>query len=190
MTSKNNSKYPLVSVVTVNYDHSQDTIEFLDSLKKFPYPNIECIVVDNGSRYEDPDIIKQKHPEINFVKIKKNIGFAPANNIGIKQAKGEYILSINNDVIVTKDFLFPLVQKLQENSEIALVAPKICFYYGSQNIQSTGFTEINPLTIRNKGIGCNEPDEGKYNKDSLTPFVHGAAMLFQSKLVLLLSILE
>lgn len=183
MNTINSSKSPLVSIITVNYNHSEDTIELLDSIKKITYPNIECIVLDNGSEIDNPDIIKRKYPEINFIKNKKNIGFAAANNIGIMHANGEYILLINNDMVVSDDFLSPLLKTLQKNPEIGVVCPKIYFYDEPRNIQYAGYTEINPFTIRNIAIGYNEPDKGQYDKDSITAFAHGGAIMFPTKLL-------
>lgn len=177
------SNTPLISVVTVNYNHSNDTLEFLDSMANVTYPNLEFIVVDNGSELEDYEKLKNKYPDINLIRIEKNVGFAGANNKGIIQSKGDYILSINNDIIVTEDFLSPLLKKLRDNPELGVVCPKIYFYDPPQNIQYAGYTEFNQLTIRNKGIGYNEPDTGQYEEDTITAFGMGAAMLFPRKVL-------
>lgn len=183
MDRQNSNQYPLVSIVTVNYNHSSDTIEFLESIENSNYKNIEIIVIDNGSEPGDAELIKERFKDISLYRIEKNIGFAPANNIGIKHTKGEYILSINNDMVVEKDFLFPLLKTLQENVDIGVVCPKIYFYDEPRNIQSTGYTEINPFTIRNKSIGYNEADKGQYNKDQITAFAHGGVCMFSAKLI-------
>lgn len=177
-------EYPLVSVVSVNYNHSYDTIEFLESLEKITYPNLEVIVVDNGSTLEDYNKLTRKFDYINFIRIENNIGFAGANNKGLLASNGEYILSINNDIIVTKGFLEPLVNKMQQHPDYGCVCPRIYFYDPPQNIQFAGYTEFNKLTIRNRGIGFNEPDVGQYDKDTTTAFAHGAAMLTSRKILM------
>ena len=107
MGKRNSNSYPLISVVTVNYNHSSDTIEFLESIYNSSYKNLEVIVIDNGSEPGDAELIKNKFKDIALYRVEKNIGFAPANNIGIRNSTGEYILSINNDMGVDKDFLCP-----------------------------------------------------------------------------------
>ncbi len=176
-------KWPLVSVVVLNYNHSSDTIEFLESLYKSNYDNLEVIVVDNGSEPGEAELIKDKFKNVELYRVEKNIGYAPANNIGVKQAKGEYIFSLNNDIVVTENFIFPLLKVLQDNPDIGAVCPKIYFYDEPQNIQYTGYTEINPITLRNKSIGYNEPDNGQYNSDHITAFAHGGAIMFPAKLI-------
>ncbi len=175
--------YPLISIVTVNYNHSNDTIEFLESMANVPYPNVEYIIVDNGSELEDYEKLKYSFPDYNYLRIEKNCGFAGANNRGLEQSNGDYILCINNDVVVTDDFLTPLLKKLQNNSDIGVVCPKVYFYDSPQNLQYTGYTEFNQITIRNSGIGYNEPDVGQYEEDKETAFAIGTAMLFSKEVL-------
>ncbi len=60
---------PLVSVITVNYNQSEITCQFLESLSRVTYPKLEVFVVDNDSPNDSPDIIKKKFPNITLNKI-------------------------------------------------------------------------------------------------------------------------
>lgn len=171
------NQFPLVSIITVNYDHSETTMELIESLCSISYPNFEIIVVDNASPNDNPKRIKEKYPRIILVESVINYGFAGGNNLGIMRARGEYVLLLNNDVIVTSGFLEPLVNKFQENPNFGAISPKIRFYNKKDTLQFAGFTEINKWTIRNKTIGLNEPDLGQYDCDSETAYTHGAAMM-------------
>ncbi len=173
---------PLVSIITVNFNRQNDTVELLESLKNISYTNTEIILVDNGSD-QPPDLIKNEYPKVTLIKNETNLGFAAANNIGIRHAKGEFILLVNNDVIVTPNFLEPLVLKLVQNRNTGMVSPKIYYHENKQMIQYAGFTDINSISIRNKGIGFNELEAGKYDHERLTFYAHGAAFLFKSKLI-------
>ncbi|MEA3504676.1 MAG: glycosyltransferase family 2 protein [Bacteroidota bacterium] len=175
--------FPLVSIITINYNHSDVTAECLNSLQKISYPNIEIIVIDNASPEEDSSWLKKKYPYINYIKSDKNLGFAGGNNIGIKVAKGKYILLLNNDTEVEPDFLEPLVDKLKNNSSIGAVSPKIKYHHTPNMLQYTGFTPINELTIRNHAVGFNQIDKGQFDKDSKTFYAHGAAMLVPRKVI-------
>ena len=148
---------PLVSIVTVNYDHPDVTCALLGSLKHITYPNIEVIVVDNASPNDDPGIILKMYPDILFIQSKENLGFAGGNNLGIRKAKGKYILLLNNDTEVESEFLEPLVAKLESNSKIGAVSPKIKFFYQPDTIQFSGQAPINPYTFRSYGFGYAEP---------------------------------
>lgn len=94
-----------LSVITVNWNGLKWLDRFLDSLKKQTFKNFEIIVVDNGSTDGSIEFIKIKYPKVRIIESKNNLGFSGGNNLGIKVAKGKYILLINNDVWIKKDFL-------------------------------------------------------------------------------------
>ena len=169
--------FPLVSVITVNYDQPEVTCELIRSLNEITYPSIEIIVVDNASPTRSPDMITERFPQVKLIKSNHNLGFAGGNNLGIIEAKGSYLLLINNDTEVEPGFLEPLVQKLELDPNIGAVSPKIRYFYQKDTLQFAGFTPMNPVTIRNQGIGFNEKDRGQYDEDRETSFAFGAAML-------------
>ncbi|MBK9359005.1 MAG: glycosyltransferase family 2 protein [Bacteroidales bacterium] len=169
--------YPLVSIVTVNYDHPEVTCALLYSLRQISYPNVEIIVVDNASPNDDPAIIYQLYPEVVFIQSEKNLGFANGNNLGINVSKGEYILLLNNDTEVDPGFIEPLVRKLQSDPGIGMVSPKIRFFYAPDTIQYAGYTGYTPLTLRQFLIGLNEVDTGQYDQCTETYSIHGAAVM-------------
>ena len=168
--------YPLVSIITVTYNHPEVTVDLLESLRNCTYPNKEVIVVDNASQ-DNPAIITSSFPEVIFIQNEKNLGFAGGNNVGVRLAKGKYILFINNDTVVSPDFLEPLVSKCENNATVGAVSPKIKFYFQPDTIQFSGQAPINPYTMRSSGYGYGSVDRGQFDYDSVTNFVHGAAML-------------
>ena len=175
--------YPLISIISINYDHPEVTCEMLHSLRKVTYQNIEIIVVDNASPHDDPSIIPKTFPEVVFIQSKENLGFAGGNNLGIRIAKGKYVLLLNNDTEVDPGFLEPLVAKFEANSMIGAASPKIKFFYVPDTLQFTGISSMNPYTIRSKGYGFGAIDTGQFDKDSLTSFVHGAAMMVPMEVI-------
>ncbi|MDO9512334.1 MAG: glycosyltransferase family 2 protein [Bacteroidales bacterium] len=175
------NEYPLVSIITVNYDHPEVTCQMLDSMRKITYPNIEIIVVDNASPNDDPSIIPKNYPEVQFFQLDKNLGFAGGNNFGIHKAKGDYFLLLNNDTEVMPDFLEPLVTKFQEDPTVGAVSPKIRFHHTPDMIQFAGITPIHLLTMRSKGLGYGQTDIGQFENDTITAYAHGAAMMVSRK---------
>jgi len=169
--------YPMVSIITVNFNQSEITCQLLESLRNISYPNFEVIVVDNASQNDDPSFINKMYPEINFIASAENLGFAGGNNLGIKAAKGEYLLFLNNDTEVEKGFIEPLVNLLKINPSIGMVSPKIKFYYHPDTIQFAGYTPLNKVTLRNHLVGYRQTDSDKYNVSGPTHFSHGAAMI-------------
>jgi len=175
--------YPLVSIITVNYNQAEVTCAFIESLNKITYPNFEVIVVDNNSQEDDSSIIKQRYPNIIFIQNPINYGFAAGNNFGLMRAKGEYVMLLNNDIEVPPHFMEPLVEKLEGNPKVGAVSPKIKFYYQSDTIQYAGFTPINNITMRNTAIGYRQKDIGQYEADRETAYAHGAAMMVPMRVV-------
>ncbi len=175
--------HPLVSIITINYNESLVTLELLESLKGLSYPNYEVIVVDNASPNDNPDCIKESYSDVHLIKSEENLGFAGGNNLGVKAAKGEYLLFINNDTIVPSNFIEPLVQTLQNDPTIGMVSPKIKFHWDDSLIQYAGYTPMNHWTIRNNSIGYHEKDNGAYDQPGETESIHGAAMMVPSRVV-------
>ena len=176
-------EYPLVSIITINYDHPEVTCDLLDSLRHISYPSIEIIVVDNASPNDDPSIIVQTFPEIHFIQSKENLGFAGGNNLGIRAANGKYLLFLNNDTTVDHGFLEPLVAKFEADPRIGAASPKIKFSHTPDTIQFAGSSPLNPYTIRNKSYGYRMKDTGQFDSDKLTAFVHGAAMIVPMEII-------
>lgn len=119
---------PTVSIIIVNWNARENLQECLSTLFLVSYKNYEVILVDNGSSDDSVEFVKSKYPDIKIVESKKNLGFAGGNNLGFKQAKGKYILFLNNDTIVTKDFLGKLVVFMEKRSDVGIVQPKILFH--------------------------------------------------------------
>jgi len=178
-----NQNYPLVTIITVVYGQIEVTAEMLESLFQISYPNFEIIVVDNASPNCNIRSLKEKFPAIYLIENQQNLGFAGANNIAIQKALGKYVLLLNNDTIVDQSFLEPLVKKLESNSHIGAVSPKIRFFSAPDTIQYVGMTQMNPYSISNNSIGYCTKDIGQYEHDQKTYFAHGAAMMVRLSVI-------
>ena len=180
---RENNQHPLVSVVTVNYNQSAATCEMLESLYACGYPNLEVIVVDNASPSDNPDVIKERFPQINFIKSTVNGGFASGNNIGIRQARGQYLFMLNNDTIVPVGAINRLVEMLASDPKIGLVCPKVMYFDNPDIIQYAGQTKMSTIGMRTFIIGYGKKDAGQYDKSEETYYVHGAAMMTKREVI-------
>jgi len=175
--------YPLVSFITVNYKSLEDTVEFLESAIEVTYPNIEIIVVDNNSPTGKPtEEIKHRFPTVKFIYSDKNLGFAGGNNIGLREAQGEYYFLLNNDTILFPDFLEPIIEFMLAHPRIGIASPKV-LYPDGKTIQYAGAISINQFTGRGKRLGLMEKDHGQYDKNYQTGLGHGAALIIPKKTV-------
>ena len=167
-----------VSIITVNFNQPQATIEFLNSLT-FHYPNygLEVILVDNGSKDNCETTFKAHYSNLQFIRSEVNLGFAGGNNLGLKVARGEYFLLLNNDTEITEGSIEKLVEVMENNEEIGLLSPLLLYFDGQNLIQYAGFTPMNYVTARNSCIGQFEKFTNQYNFNKETGYCHGAAMM-------------
>lgn len=173
----------LISIITVNFNQPQATLELLGSINEhYPKANIEIIVVDNGSNEDHGTAFKNFDLNVIYIRSLKNLGFAGGNNLGIKSAKGEYLFLVNNDTEFTAGLLETLTETLDANAHIGMISPKINYFDKKDIIQYAGFTPMNYYTCRNACIGQFEEDRGQF--DHLvgpTGYAHGAAMMITRK---------
>ena len=166
-----------LSIITVNYNGLEDTCALIDTITF--NDNMEVIVVDNGSKTDEAAIIQERYPQVKTIRSEQNLGFAGGNNLGIKAAQGQYLYLINNDTVFDDFQVRPLIERLNTSSTIGMVCPKIRFAWEPKPIQFAGYTPLSSVTLRNKSIGYNEPDNGQYNTPHPTPYAHGAAMMIK-----------
>lgn len=170
---------PLVSVITVNYKQAEITRQMLQSLQNVTWPNLEVIVVDNASGSKSINQVCSEFSGITLIKSVLNRGFAGGNNLGILQAKGDFILLLNNDTEVEPDFIERLVETFSLDSSIGAVSPKIKYFDNPHIIQYAGYTELNPFNLRMKAYGSKQKDEGRWDKIKETPYAHGCAFMIK-----------
>lgn len=125
---------PLVSILIVNWNSKEHLKECFESLFKISYSNYEVIMVDNGSKDDSVEFTEKYYPKVKIIKSKKNLGFAGGNNFGLKYCRGKYILFLNNDTIVTKNFLDDLVEFIEKDESLAVVQPTILFHRPSTSM--------------------------------------------------------
>jgi GT2 family glycosyltransferase len=177
-------QYPLISIVTLNWNQTDVTCAFLESCRSLIYPNFEIIVCDMGSNIDPTDrILNSGYPNTKVMRSETNLGFTGGNNWGMRFAKGEYIFIVNNDTEVTPDLLNKLVQPFLDDPKIGVTSPKIRFFQKKDLIQYAGFNPINVFTGRTTAVGSLQVDNGQFDQSGYTYGAHGCAMLVSRKII-------
>ena len=173
-----------ISIITINYNGLANTCALIETIPFNDYP-LEVIVVDNASSEDEATHIEQRYPQVKVIRSKENLGFAGGNNLGIKAARGKYLFFINNDTFLRPQDsnLQHLIDRLESDTKIGLVCPKIRFAWGTCPIQFAGYAPLSRITLRNKAIGFGEEDLGQYDNAHSTPYAHGAAMMVKRETV-------
>lgn len=158
---------PLVSIIILNYNGKKWLEKCLPSWKKVTYPNKEVIVVNNGSTDDSAEFVKKKFPKVRLIDIHPNRGFAGGNNYGVKQAKGKYILILNNDTTVTPGILDPMVELMEKDQTIGALQPQMrnmrykenydcvaSFYTSTGFLYHYGFMQSIKNKMYHKNLDC------------------------------------
>ncbi|MDS0284663.1 glycosyltransferase family 2 protein [Haloarcula onubensis] len=123
-TTSESTDQPLVTIVILTWENYEETADCLDSLRSLTYDNYRVLVVDNGSEDGSIERLQSEYDWCEFVVNDENIGFARGNNVGIAHALDtgtDYVLLLNDDTVVTEDFLDPLVDTMDRYDRVAAV---------------------------------------------------------------------
>ena len=175
-----NDSSPLVSIIILNYNAGNLLLNCVDSVFKSTYPNFEVLVVDNISTDNSHVICKEKFEKIHLIKNKENLGYCEGNNVGIRNADGEFIVILNPDTIVEPNWLNHLMSAYSKFGE-GLYQPKFFSLNEKLVLQSTG----NMLHIFGFGFARDKgkADDEKIKSVEKINYASGTC-LFTSKIVL------
>jgi GT2 family glycosyltransferase len=136
----------MLSIAINNYKNPDLLKLCIDSIKKNVL-NIEyeLIVADCETEEETEMMMREDYPEVRFFPFKKNVGFQVMLKKGINESRGDYILLLNGDIIVTPNSVEKLLDYIKENPETGMVGPKLLSFNGK--LQPSCFHFYRPLTI-------------------------------------------
>jgi hypothetical protein len=175
---------PKVAILILNWNGKNLLKYCLGSLKNTLYPNYEIWVIDNGSSDGSIEYVSQNFPHVNIISYNENLGFSKAYNKAARLIKADYLLFLNNDVIVKNpDWLDEMMQIILSNPRVGVVGAKLLIANNSDFIENVGGTIY--LWQGGTRIGFNEKDIGQYNSTPINLFyVSGAALLIKKELFL------
>lgn len=182
-------------VSIINFNNSRDTVECLRSISEVKIEgfNLTVVIVDNASK----EIFKlgknsYKNFKVKIIRSESNLGFSGGHNLGIKYSlenNADYIVILNNDVIIAKDIFINLLDTFKEKNNCSVVSPKIYFAKGYEfhkdrySDKDLGKViwyaggETDWENVMGKHIGVDEVDRGQYDILSQTDFASGCCMM-------------
>lgn len=123
---------PLVSVVLLNWNGEQHVHRCLQHVLNQSHRRIEVIVVDNGSTDGSLQKVKQQHPNLVFIENRTNRGFAAGMNQGIARANGEYVIPLNQDVCMHREFIARCVSRIAVDPSIGTIGGRVFAWIGDE----------------------------------------------------------
>ena len=170
---------PTVSVQIVTYNSEKDIKGCLNSVFSQSYPVEKVTIIDNKSKDQTLQIIAP-FKNVQLIRNDINNGFAGAHNQGIQNSKSDYILVLNPDVRLHRDYIKHIIYKMEEDFEIGMATGKLYRNINQLILDSTGIIIKKNRRAFDRGSG--EIDEGQYD-DSIELFgVSGAAAIYRREM--------
>ncbi len=132
-----------VSIIIINFNSFDLVSQTVTTFKKFAEGfTYEIIVIDNASKDDSLKKLKSTFPEFRFIENDRNLGFGKANNQGLKIAKGEFVIFLNNDIIFIENSILKLLDFLRSKREKILVAPQLLNADGTVQYSTYSFQTL------------------------------------------------
>ncbi len=152
----------MVSIIILNYNGREFLVDCLNSLFEQNYKDFEIILFDNASSDDSVKFVKDNYvnPELKLICSETNLGFAGGNNEALKYAKGNYIVLLNNDTVVEKDWLAELVNGINYTNDIGMVQSLVLtegipgkYYLKNGTVNLFGHNIMEVFEINKDGMG-------------------------------------
>lgn len=171
----------LVNVVIPNWNGKKFLKGCLDSLLASNYPQVEVVIVDNGSKDGSVEFLEAEYPQVKLVKFAQNTGFSPAVNAGIRSSNGEFVALLNNDTVVEPDWISEMIRVLREHPEIGSTGCKMLAYDDHALLDGAGDG------YRRGGlpgrIGHREKDHGQFDQQRYILGPCGGAAVYRRSML-------
>ena len=174
-------RWPKVTIAVLNRDGREWLQDCLDSVLRADYPDLDVLLVDNGSTDGSLDLVRSTFPQVRVLALDRNLGFTGAYNRAFEQSDAEYMVLLNNDTVVPdQGWVRALVDVMEGDQSIAAAACKMLYLHDSKVINSLGGNAF--WWTGSYDVADGEPDEGQYDSPPVEPFSFcgGAAMLRMS----------
>lgn len=176
---------PLVSIIILSYNSRRFIEKCLDTVLVQDYPNYEVLLVINGSTDGSAEFIKNKYRHSRRLRIlepRENLWFSRGNNFGIGQARGEFILTLNQDTVLERNFVRLLAEALERDPSLGSVSGKLLHYKfdidsKTRILDSTGMEIFKTRRVIDRGQW--EVDRGQYDLDTEIFGASGAAAMYR-----------
>ena len=149
--------------------------------------DLDIVLIDNKSSDLSVDFVQEWYPEVKVVELSKNYGFAEGYNKGMKNVNTPYTVIINSDVLVTENWLDPIIERMDVDFNIGIIQPKIKSVEHKDHFEYAGaaggfIDSVGYPFCRGRIFDAVEKDEGQYDQEQEIFWASGACMVVRTKL--------
>ncbi len=175
------------ALVILNWNGRKFLKKFLPNVIKFSQNDAEIIVADNASTDDSVALLKTEFPEVRIIENKSNGGFAAGYNQALKEVEAEYYILLNSDIEVTENWIKPIIEIMDQDSNIAVCQPKIRSYYEPKKFEYAGaaggfIDKYGYPFCRGRVFQVLEEDKGQYDDAIEIFWATGAAFFVRAEL--------
>jgi GT2 family glycosyltransferase len=173
----------IIWIVVLNWNGAEVTLACLGSLAGVLSPSCRVLVVDNGSNDGSIDRIKEAFADIELLCLPENLGYAAGNNAGFKRVmelEAEFVIFLNNDTVIDKGFVLPLVETLQRNPSVGIAVPKI-FYWDRPDTLWYGGGIVRLSTGLISHAGLRKKDAPEFDCPGSTGYATGCCLAMRCR---------
>jgi len=172
----------LVTVNIVTWQAEEYLPKLLTALLEQTYKKFSVLIIDNDSQDRTVSIIKENFPQLNIIKNKTNIGFAKAHNQAINWTKSKYVLCLNQDVVLEKNFIKECVEFMEKNSDVSVINGKILKWDTQKQTPINKIDTAGLMVLKNHKVvdrGQSLPAENKFIRSEEIFGASGACPFFR-----------
>lgn len=173
---------PKVLTIVLNWNLPDDTCRCVESLKASDYPNLEILVIDNGSRLAAFQQLQDCMPKERIIRSESNLGFAGGNNLGLQLAvkqNADYAFVLNNDTIVDPHMISKLIHAAEANPAAGLLGPVIYYLDQPEQVWFAGYRFLHGIYLLRRGLHLKTPLQPIEEVD----FVSGCGILIRRSIL-------
>ncbi|MCS7282791.1 MAG: glycosyltransferase family 2 protein [Anaerolineae bacterium] len=172
---------PLVSVIIPNWNGAIHLPTCLESLRRQTWRDFEIIVVDNGSQDDSLSLLARDYPEVRVLALGENRGFAGACNAGIRIARGEFIVLLNNDTEADPHWLEEVVAAFRRHPQAGIVASKMLLFDRRDTFHTAG--DYYRVDGRPGNRGVWKTDYGQYDQEEYVFSACGGSAAYRKSML-------
>jgi GT2 family glycosyltransferase len=171
----------MISILVLNWNGEAIIEECINSLFESVYTNYEIVVVDNASTDSSITILKKYSNKIKLIIAEKNLGYAAGNNLGFKNCSGEYIITLNNDIIVDKYWLNNVTELFEQNQSIGIISCRQMSYFNREIVDALFSYPTTHLLLGRMNYGLKYNSDAFDSKPGFVIGANGASAIYRKK---------